>query len=138
MLGNVLLIDDDAFCNKMNSFVLEQHRAAKKIVTYETATEALDYLNKLIEEKSYTDFPDVILLDLNMTYLDGWGFLKKFGLLPLRYKRKASVYILTSSIQSSDREAAAVHADISGYIEKPFTAQELNYVFSSQQARILC
>lgn len=72
-----------------------------------------------------------------MTYMSGWGFLDRFTLFPQPYKTKAGVYILTSSIQASDREAAELHADVSGYIEKPFTSLELEYVVSDQLNRML-
>lgn len=136
-LGNVMLLDDDCFCNRMNTFVIEQINAAKSIITFEAAMDALQYLEGLIKEEKYDDFPDVILLDLNMTFMSGWGFLEKFSAFSLRYKQKASVYILTSSIQTSDRKAAALHAEVSGYIEKPFTTLELEYVMAEQQSRVL-
>lgn len=134
MIKNILLIDDDPFCNRMNSFVLEQHGGTDSIVTYENALDALEYLNELILEEKYDKFPDVILLDLHMSYMDGWGFLDSFAKLPACYK--TNIFILTSSIQASDREKAILRTDVSGYIEKPFTAVELDYVVSHCQAHL--
>lgn len=138
MIKNILLVDDDPYCNRMNSFVLEQHGSVDTILTYENAIDALKYLGKLIVEKKYDKFPDVILLDLHMSYMDGWGFLDNFAQLPDDYTAKTSVFILTSSIQASDREKATLRTDISGYIEKPFTVAELDYVIAhcmTQQSR---
>lgn len=134
MIQNVLLVDDDPFCNRMNSFILEQHVAANAIKTYENAVDALQYLNELIQAGEYVKFPDLILLDLHMSYMDGWGFLDKFAELPVSYKSKSNLFILTSSIQPSDREKAVIREDVSGYIEKPFTVSEMDYVLMHCQA----
>jgi two-component system, chemotaxis family, chemotaxis protein CheY len=137
MIGHLILIDDDNFCNRMNTFVIEQGNAAKSIRIFEVATKALFFLQELIKEENYEAFPDVILLDLNMTYMDGWGFLEEFSSYPARYKEKANIYILTSSIQPSDRQAAEQHPEVRGYIEKPFTTAELNYIIDNQTSPIL-
>lgn len=133
----MLLLDDDPYCNQINTFLIEQQQSAKSIVTFEAALDALQYLERLVLTDSYEAFPDVILLDLHMGNLDRWGFLDRFSLFLPRYRRKARIYILTSSILASDRKAATQHADVTGYIEKPFTTSELNYIASSQTCQVL-
>ena len=130
MIKNVLLIDDDPFCNRMNGFVLERYVAPDAIVTFENAMDALKYLRGLIIKGDIGSFPDVLLLDLHMSYMDGWGFLDEFGKLPASFRTRAQVFILTSSIQPADKERAKLRTDVSGYIEKPFTLAELEYVVS--------
>jgi CheY-like chemotaxis protein len=132
MLGNVMLLDDDPFCNRMNTFVIEQQQAARAIITFEVALEALHYLEGMVLAEREDGFPDVILLDLHMNYMDGWGFLDRFSTFPPRYRKTTNIYILTSSLLASDREKATLHPDVEGYIEKPLRASDINFIISNQ------
>lgn len=130
-----MLVDDDNFCNKMSAFVLQQQKAASRISAYTTGEDALAYLKQAVEAQQIQNFPDVLLLDLNMHRLSGWDLLEEFSAFPDRYREKMSIYVLTSSIMRSDKEMAAQNPDVTGYIEKPFTSEELEYVLSLESAR---
>lgn len=135
MLGHVMLVDDDNFCNKMNTFVLQQHNAASRISPFTTASDALDYLEQALEQNKLDNFPDVLLLDLNMDQISGWDFLDRFKDFPDANRNKTSIYILTSSIMRSDKESASHNPNVRGYIEKPFTSDELEFVISLEVNR---
>jgi len=96
------------------------------IIVHENGEEALESFTALIKAKE--KLPDVIFLDLNMPIMDGWAFLDKFVLLPLKYKPK--VYIVSSSIDSSDGEKAKTYDIVKNFISKPFSEVKLQELFT--------
>jgi two-component system, OmpR family, response regulator len=66
--------------------------------------------------------PDLLLLDIVMPGLDGLSVLRLVRADPTL--GQVPVYMLTTRTKSADR-LAAERAGASGYIEKPFKAQEL-------------
>lgn len=125
-----MLVDDDSFCLMLNRFVLETNQAAASVVAYDDPVDALKHLGRMVQRGEPHLFPDVILLDLNMSSMDGWCFLERFASFPSEYREKSSIYILTSSIQACDRERAHQRPDVCGYIEKPFSQHELEHILA--------
>ena len=69
--------------------------------------------------------PDLIFLDLNMPYMNGWQFLEKMKSENLAYK----VIILTSSSSILDKEYSQQFSNIIDYCEKPLTKEKVyNYI----------
>lgn len=111
----ILLIEDD----ELDTISVE--RSLKKLqIQYElhTAYNGLEAL-EMLRKANQPLLPDVILLDINMPRMNGIEFLR---ILRLDDKLKElKVFIMTTSSESSDRDAAE-KLGISGYIIKP-----LNY-----------
>ena len=63
------------------------------------------------------EHPDIILLDLNMPIMDGWGFLD--GLKDAQIQSGFKVYVLTSSLDDRDRTRAQNYQMVEGYLTKP-------------------
>ncbi len=137
MLGTVMLIDDDSFCNRMNRFILEKYNAAREIITHTCALDAFRQLNSLVERQTPERFPDTIFLDLNMPQMDGWEFLKRYSSFPQAFRKKTSLYVLTSSLQTCDRVRALIDPNVTGFIEKPFTELALEHIMVQQNPQAL-
>ncbi|GAB3195315.1 CheY-like chemotaxis protein [Pontibacter aydingkolensis] len=131
MIDKVMLIDDDVFCNRLNTLTIEQLKFAKATMVFECAEEALDYLRQQVRHGKEETFPDLILLDLSMAHMNGWDFLNHFDEFPARYKNRTSICILTSSIAVVDREAAALRPDVISYLVKPLSSDDLKMIVSS-------
>ncbi len=131
MFEKVMLIDDDAFCNRMNTFVIKHQKFAEVVMVFECAMEALGYLKQQERLNKEDAFPDLILLDLNMGHMNGWDFLDNFKCFPVQFKNKTSIYILTSSISIADKEAAALRPEVIGYLEKPLSSDDLKMIVSN-------
>ena len=67
--------------------------------------------------------PHLVLLDIVLPDLDGIAVLRL--LRRQSSLREVPVYMLTARVRNADREAAR-RAGATGYIEKPFKAQELH------------
>jgi CheY-like chemotaxis protein len=68
----ILLIDDDLIANFYNQKVILKIQPTAKVISFEGAKMALDYLNKLNDgDDGKYPSPDIILLDINMPEMDG-------------------------------------------------------------------
>jgi len=113
MSTKILVVDDDPEIREAISLILEAN--GYKVVT---AQDGIDGLNKLKEDK-----PDLMILDLLMPRLDGFGVCKE--LKDPRWAKYANIPII---ILSSVREDASkrryeletgVQLDVADYVEKP-------------------
>lgn len=119
---NVLLIDDDAICNLLSKKTLERMGMANEIHTAMNGTEAINLLNDYYQRSR--SIPDIILLDLNMPIMDGFGFLEAFKRLPLAHKESVKIIIVSSSTNVRDVEKAKqMGAD--HYLTKPISQDKL-------------
>lgn len=129
IISNVLLVDDDP-----TSIFLQQHLLTDvckyhgKIHECHNGKMALDYLeNKGEFIANGTDYPkpDLILLDINMPVMNGFEFLDAYKLLPEELKGGIVISMLTSSLNKLDREKAEKYQDVSDFITKPITSEQL-------------
>jgi CheY-like chemotaxis protein len=124
-MKNVLLVDDDNVFNFLSTKTIQQLGIANEIHTALNGKEALDLLNNYYTGSYST--PDVILLDLNMPVLDGFGFLEAFQRLNMPNKDKITVIIVTSSNDPRDVEQAK-RMGITHYLTKPLSEEKLRTV----------
>ena len=113
MSAKILVVDDDPEIREAISLILEAN--GYKVVT---AQDGIEGLNKLKEDK-----PDLMILDLLMPRLDGFGVCKE-----LKDPRWAKYSRIPIIILSSIREDASkrryeletgVQLDVADYVEKP-------------------
>lgn len=64
-----------------------------------------------------------MLLDLNMTIMDGWQFLDEFT--KINTDKKIIIYIITSSIDPTDVERSKEYNNVNNYLVKPITLEIL-------------
>lgn len=116
-LLNVMLVDDSFAVNFFNKTVLEGSGICDKIIETRHGKEAIETLRKLIKEDAI--LPDIILLDLNMPVMDGWGFLRQYEKLDPELRKPISLYILTTSINPEEKHRALSNALVDDFLVKP-------------------
>lgn len=121
-MKNILLVDDDNIFNFINTKLLESSGIAGEIHTAGNGQEALDLLNNYFTGTA--SLPDVILLDLNMPVMDGFGFIEAFKKLRLPKKENVSIVIVTSSADPNDMRRAK-EMGITTYLTKPVSREAL-------------
>lgn len=115
-IPSVLLVDDDDATNFLHKMVIESTELADNIVVLEDGKEALEFLiDGLSGEES---LPNIILLDINMPYMNGWDFLKAYSELDFPGKEDIYICMLTTSLNPNDKERAEKIPDIKNYKTK--------------------
>lgn len=118
------IVDDDPIFVFGAKRVMELSNFCKGFMVFNNGRDALDSLAPVI--KSGENIPDVILLDLNMPIMDGWQFLDEFIKIPT--DKKVLIYIVSSSIDPADSEKAKEYQDVSNFIVKPITVDNLKSI----------
>jgi len=129
---NLLIVDDDDIC------LLMHRRIAADSGLFETIQSAKDGLGALaiLEEavRGRRRMPDIILLDLNMPFMNGVEFLETFRQLKFLNKGKITIGMLTSSTDSKDQQTA-YSLGVSHFLSKPFTRKHLLVVALSEYTK---
>ena len=110
-MERVLLADDNA---DMREYVRRLLGERYQVVTASNGSEAL--------QSAVTDPPDLILSDVMMPGLDGFGLLKE---LRARAETKTIPVILLSARAGEESRVDGLGAGADDYLIKPFTAREL-------------
>jgi CheY-like chemotaxis protein len=110
----VLLVEDDEVDAMSISRGFRQAKIANKVIRAKDGIEALALLRSEAGGELFQG-PYVILLDLNMPRMDGFGFLGELRQDPAL--RKAVVFVLTTSKAEEDR-MRAYDQNVAGYIVK--------------------
>ena len=137
-LNCVLVIDDDEPTNYFTQMILEESGYAKHIKVMQSGQEALDYLPKSEEtdsDKALHPCPDLIFLDINMPAMDGWEFLDKYK--KLNVESRTIIVMLTTSLFPEDKLRAEKMPEISGFENKPLTAEKLAAVIEKYFSNVV-
>ena len=111
-MKKVLVADDKAPNRELIRTILEQ--AGHTVLEASNGAEALQHAEQHL--------PDLIVLDLHMPMVDGFGVLET-----LRHDQRFAatpIVALTASAMQGDRERALA-AGFTGYISKPISLSEL-------------
>ncbi len=119
---NVLLVDDDQVFNLLNKKTLQTLDIIGEIDTARNGSEALELINEYYLKSRA--LPEIILLDLNMPIMDGFGFIEAFYRLQLPNLEKTLIIIVTSSDNPRDLKRAK-ELGIESYLNKPLTVDDL-------------
>jgi CheY-like chemotaxis protein len=97
---------------------------SSSLQSFSNAKIALELLQK--NAADHHELPDCILLDLNMPQMSGWEFLD--ALKQLNLQKNIFVFIMTSSLESTDIEKAKKYSSVKDYIEKPISIEKLEAI----------
>lgn len=121
----VLMIDDNELDLLISRKLISKQISTLKFTEFTNAVQALSYLQS-VEKNEF----DIILLDLNMPEMNGWDFLEVYKNLP---DNSASVYILTSSLDTKDKLRSKEYEVVKGYFDKPLKSNYISEIINSQQ-----
>ena len=119
---NVWLIDDDNVTNMLNRFFLEEHFTHLNITAFVYAQDALHTLMQTAQK------PDVIFLDINMPVMNGWEFLEALGKNMSAIENLPQIYLLSSSLDPSDKSKASHITLVKGFISKPLEIEKIGFL----------
>lgn len=116
------VIEDDSIASYLIKKSLDEHPSFNQVEIFSNGKLAIDHLVDILDSNSPA--PDLILLDINMSIMDGWEFLK--ALSDSSYSSGIPIFILTSSINTRDIQGAEDHDYVNGFISKPLDEDKLN------------
>ena len=116
------IVDDDNVYQFLAKRTIENTGLTGTITPFSNGQEAIHSLKAAIKNNDI--LPDMILLDLTMPVLDGWGFLEDFSLIKEQLKKKIRLFVVSSSINPADIERAKQIEDVTDYVVKPITAEK--------------
>jgi CheY-like chemotaxis protein len=129
---NFLMIDD----NPIEHLIMQ--KMFDKFHLFPEAVHSLDArISMTLLENRCSDpniLPDVIFLDLNMPCYSGWDFLCDFERLYKKIKKQVDIYIISSSIDPSDRLLVDKYDFVKTCISKPVKTETLLNLHSLYQS----
>ncbi|TDO19679.1 response regulator [Pedobacter duraquae] len=122
---DLLVIDDDDINIFIIKKIVEKTGYQVNMVAKTNGQLAVDYLTELQSQQQ--DFPDLILIDINMPVLNGWEFLEAYE--KMNAGQKIDMYMLSSSVYENDIEKAKTYKTVKGFISKPLSINRLIELF---------
>ncbi|AEI47417.1 response regulator [Runella slithyformis] len=120
MTNELLLIDDDKFFIMMAKKMVAKCALHPSPLTFENGRLALDHLKEVYN----TENVFILLLDINMPIMDGWGLLE--GLKAFASPENTFVVMVTSSTDEADIKKAHQSPFVVDYLTKPLMSHTLN------------
>ncbi|HVX50787.1 MAG TPA: response regulator [Chitinophagaceae bacterium] len=113
------IIDDDQIYQIVMKKTIEQSGYVKSVLQFYDGEEAINFFRE--KSDAIEVLPELVLLDINMPYMDGWQFLDEFIKVPFKRDYKLTIFIVTSSSTTEDMNKAKEYSIVTGYYIKPIT-----------------
>ncbi len=121
-INTLCIVDDDSTFQFLTRTVIEESQLVERIKIFSNGKAAIDFLTSTHDQPE--ELPEIILLDLNMPILDGWGFLEEYLLPKPRIGKKILICIVSSSIDPEDVEKARTISEVTDCVLKPVTQEK--------------
>ncbi|MGI4874355.1 MAG: response regulator [Janthinobacterium lividum] len=125
---SVLLVDDDRTTNFLHERLLRRLKVAKQVVTTTNGVQALAYLASLGGEAE-KPCPSLILLDLRMSVLDGWGFLAAYRRLPFHQRQAPVIVLVVPPLRVAELEDLQ-RLPVASVLYKPLTTEKVEQILA--------
>jgi len=132
-INSICLIDDDMIFQYIAKKVITETNLVKEIDVFYNGLDALKFLESAHLNKE--ELPDIILLDLFMPVMDGWGFLDEYLLLQSKLNKKIPIYIVSSSIDPADIQKSRKISLVKDFIVKPMTRDSFLSIMDNHFAK---
>ena len=118
-MSKAFIIDDDPIHQRIVQIVIQNHQIYDESISFTDARLAVQSLKENAAKPN--NLPDVILLDLNMPLMDGWGFLEEFKTFKDDLKKDIRIYIVSSSVDEQDIIRSQTYPFVHQFISKPLS-----------------
>lgn len=125
-LSTAGIIDDDQVYQLVMRRAIEQSGMVKDVLQFYDGEEAINFFKEKHQHPEV--LPELILLDINMPYMDGWQFLDEFIKIPFKGEYQRTIYIISSSSTMEDLNKAKQYSIVSGYHIKPITKDKFEEI----------
>jgi CheY-like chemotaxis protein len=113
----LMLVDDDEIFVFLTKRIIGETNLVNQVKVFGNGRDAIEYMESAAGNPEM--LPEVILLDLSMPIMDGWGFIDRYIMLKPRLGKTITLCILSSSVSPHDLDKAKAYSVVSDYIVKP-------------------
>jgi len=118
----VLIVDDDKMIKLVHKMMVLKSGLCTEPLVFDEGKSAFDFL-----VSKHTDFDNyLVLLDINMPIMNGWEFLD--AIQGKEFEKKLIVIMVTSSVDTGDRNKSKEYPQIIDFLEKPLKVDACNYI----------
>ncbi|MBC8768959.1 response regulator [Arenibacter sp. BSSL-BM3] len=129
---NVCIVDDDDIYQFTIVKTLKALELTDRIMVFSDGEEALEFMLDNINEDD--ELPDVIFLDIDMPVMDGFQFMEEYVKIKSNIGKKITIYMVSSSVDPADIERAKKISEITDYIVKPITHDQLKSIIQELES----
>lgn len=123
---NILLVDDDEITNYLSSEILQLNIENSVISVAMNGEEAMRFLFNQLQQN--LPLPDVILVDINMPYMDGWEFLEILQDTNKEAFSSISIFMYTSSVYFEDINRGKNNSLLKNILTKPLSDNDIREI----------
>jgi CheY-like chemotaxis protein len=123
------LVDDDDIYQYTFIKNLQGTNLSRDILLFSDGEMALEHMEQNLT--NLDELPDIIFLDINMPVMDGWEFLEEFVKLKPNVGKEIVIYMVSSSIDPNDISRAREISEVTDYLIKPVTKEEVRAIIEA-------
>ncbi|NVK28484.1 MAG: response regulator [Flavobacteriia bacterium] len=123
---SIYIIDDDDIYVYGMRRIIKGLNPELNVEAFGNGQDALDQILRVLEGDG--SLPEVILLDINMPILDGWQFLEEYLQIQDHRLKEIRIYMVSSSVDSSELSRAEGIPEIVEYVIKPMKKPKLQEI----------
>ncbi|WP_026730418.1 response regulator [Flavobacterium denitrificans] len=120
-----LLIEDNLIDQLVMTQLLKKVLFVHKIHIANNGHEGLQWLKNSKE----VDKPLIIILDIQMPFMNGFEFLKEYDKLDSKLKSETLIYVLSSTLDQEEINKITENKYVSKMLGKPFPIEEFKEEF---------
>ena len=117
------MVDDDQVYQFIINRTLTKLRPESKILNFSNCGDFFNFLKRNITTP--TLLPDLVLLDLNTPFMNGWEFLESYDTIKDSIPKHMEIYLITSSVAPNVAVMANENAHLCGFFSKPLKPEQL-------------
>ena len=117
-LKSILLVDDDDTTNLVNSFFIRRLDSTLKVHMLNNGKDAIEFLKNASPNE---EMPCLLMLDVNMSIMNGWEFLDVYSEeLDAQLKENIVIVVLTG-MDLDENAMAMTHPNVVEMVQKPLS-----------------
>lgn len=122
-INKIMLIDDDEIHSNLCYELILKSGITQSVSIFNDAEEGLQFIQENVNKPEA--LPDLIFLDINMPFMDGWEFLDAYEAIKPEIQKEIVLILLTSSVYKNDIEKAKQYKSVVEYIKTPISINKL-------------
>lgn len=128
-----IIIDDSELDCFIAKKIIQQNDKSIKVAAFTDAVSALKQIKD--NTASYSELLTVILLDLRLPIMSGFEFVEEFERLPDHIRNQYLIYVLSSSMNKSDKSRVDSNQYIVKMMDKPLTRAGFDTIIAEVKAK---